>query len=178
MATSENKSGAKMAMRLYLLRHAIAVPRGTPGYPKDDRPLTPAGIKKMKAAAAGMAAIIPPPDIVLTSPFKRALQTAQIAAKALKSEKKIKFAPKLSPGARPEAIMEELAKYKSAKNVLVVGHEPDLGKFAAVLLGAAPGFIEFRKGGLCRIDLETFPPGGSARLVWHLKPKLLRRLSK
>ncbi len=167
-----------MAMRIYLLRHAIAVPRGRPGYPNDDRPLTPAGIKKMKVAAAGLPAVCPRPDVILTSPFRRALQTARIAARALKSEKKIKIAPKLSPGARPEDFLEELAKYKDKKNILLVGHEPDLGKFAAAILGARPGFIEFRKGGLWRIDLESFPPGGSGRLVWHFKPKHLRRLAK
>ena len=177
MSTSENKSGAKIAMRLYLLRHAPAVPHGTLGYPNDDRPLTPAGIKKMKAAAAGMPAVIPCPDVILTSPFKRALQTAQIAAKALKSEKKIKIAQKLSPGARPEDFLEEMAKYKNKKNILVVGHEPDLGKFTAALLGAKQGFIEFRKGGICRIDWESGPPEKPGRLIWHLKPKFLRKMS-
>lgn len=167
-----------MGMRIYLLRHAIAVPRGTPGYPNDDRPLTPAGIKKMKEAAAGLPKVITRPEVILTSPFKRALQTAQIAARALKAEKKIKIAPKLSPGARPEDFLEELAKYKDKKSILVVGHEPDLGKFAAVLLGARPGFIEFRKGGLCRIDWDGWPPEASARLAWHLKPKILRKLAE
>ncbi|MCI0329628.1 MAG: phosphohistidine phosphatase SixA [candidate division Zixibacteria bacterium] len=165
-------------MRLFLMRHAIAVPRGTPGYPKDDRPLTPAGIKKMKEAALGMPKVVQKPDVILTSPFKRALHTAQIAAKALKAEKKVKIAQKLSPGARPEDFMEELAKYKTAKNVLIVGHEPDLGKFASALLEARPNFIEFRKGGLCRIDWDGLPPQNSARLVWHLKPKFLRRLAE
>ncbi len=165
-------------MRLYLLRHAIAVPRGTPGYPSDDRPLTAAGIKKMKEAAAGMPKVLPKPDVILTSPFKRALETARIAAKALKAEKKIKIVQKLSPGARAEDFMEELAKYKTAKSILIVGHEPDLGKFAASLLGAKSGFIELRKGGLCRIDAGGWPPESSARLVWHLKPKILRHLAE
>ncbi|MGH8003400.1 MAG: phosphohistidine phosphatase SixA [Limisphaerales bacterium] len=174
----KSKNRSSSPLRIYLLRHAPAVPRGTPGYPNDDRPLTPAGIKKMKAAAAGLPAVLLRPNLILTSPFKRALQTAQIAAKVLKSEKKLKIARKFSPGAQPEDFLEELAKYKTAENILIVGHEPDLGKFAALLLGAKPGFIEFRKGGLCRIDSDGWPPTNSTRLVWHLKPKFLRQLAE
>jgi phosphohistidine phosphatase len=175
---AENQGSGEIVMRLFLLRHAIAVPRGTPGYPDDDRPLTPAGIKKMKAAAKGLAGVVGRPDVILTSPFKRSLETARIAAKALKSGKKVKIAQKLSPGAKPKDFMEELAKHKDKKSILVVGHEPDLGKFAASLLGGRPNFIEFRKGGLCRLDFDGWPPEASARLVWHLKPKLLRQLAK
>lgn len=164
-------------MKLYILRHGPAVPRGTPGYPNDDRPLTPAGVKKMQKAALGLRCVVPKPDVILSSPFKRALETARIAAKALKAEKKIKIAQKLSPGARPEDFLEELTKYKAAKSIMMVGHEPDLGKFAALLLEAKSNFVEFRKGGLCRIDTTGWPPEASTRLVWHLKPKILRKLA-
>ena len=69
-------------MRLIIVRHAIAVERGTPGIPDDERPLTPAGEKKFRQAARGLARIAPPPSRLLTSPLPRARRTAELAAKA------------------------------------------------------------------------------------------------
>ncbi len=69
-------------MRLLIVRHAIAVAAGMPGIPDAERPLTPAGAKKFRAAAKGLAAILDPPDVLLASPLLRARQTAEIAAAA------------------------------------------------------------------------------------------------
>lgn len=166
-------------MRLFILRHAIAVPRGAPGYPNDDRPLTEKGIEKMKKAALGMARIAPKPDVILTSPLVRASRTAQIAADALGYGRKVAVCQELLPGTKTETLLKKLAEFRGEKNVLIVGHEPDLGELAGFLLGIRPEAIVFRKGGLCRIDSESRPvKRGSGRLIWHLKPKILRRLAE
>ena len=67
-------------MQLLIIRHAIAVPRGTPGIPDEDRPLTPEGEQKFREAAEGLAKLVDRPDALLTSPWLRAKQTAAIAA--------------------------------------------------------------------------------------------------
>src|SRR5258708_1628001 len=69
-------------MHLLIVRHAIAVPHGTPEVPEDERPLTPRGEKRFRAAARGLARICRPPDVLLSSPLVRARQTADIAPEA------------------------------------------------------------------------------------------------
>ena len=154
-------------MELYLLRHAIAVERGTPGYPNDDRPLTEDGTAKMVRAAKGIAQVIGPPDLILTSPLIRARDTALIAAKALGSEDRVELCDLLRP-----------AKYKRFKKILLAGHEPDLGVLASTLIGASRPVIEFKKGALCAIQLTSLPPREPGKLLWHLTPKQLRGLVK
>src|SRR5207247_9322868 len=69
-------------MKLLLIRHATAIPRGTPGVPDDERPLTPDGKAKFRVAARGLARVTRRPDLLLTSPLPRARATAEIAARA------------------------------------------------------------------------------------------------
>ncbi len=166
-------------MELYVLRHAIAVSHGAIQYPNDDRPLTEEGIALMKEAARGIAKIIDAPDLVLTSPLKRAHQTALIAAKAMGCEDRVKISPKLLPGFKSGDLIGELSGARRKERVMIVGHEPDLGRFASSLLGGAAPFIEFKKGALCRIDLESLSAESThGHLVWHLAPAHLRALGK
>src|SRR5438876_271220 len=79
-------------MKLLLLRHAAAVPRGTPGAPDDERPLTPEGKAKFRVAARGLVRVTRRPDVLLTSPLPRARVTAEIAARAFAH-----IAPTLEP---------------------------------------------------------------------------------
>lgn len=146
-------------MKLYLLRHGIAED-AAPGQRDADRALTEDGIRKMRKAARGMRAVIPRLDRVLTSPLKRALQTAGIVAEAFSLEPEP--CEDLALGGDPGAALQGLAGA-----VLLVGHEPGL----SVLAGGGPGRIEFRKGALARIDL---PPG---RLVWLMTNRQLRDLA-
>jgi len=59
---------------------------------------------------------------------------------------------------------------------MLVGHEPHLGYLASSLLGIEEHVIEFKKGGLCRIDIEEFTPEEKGKLQWHLTPKQLRAI--
>src|SRR4029453_17762285 len=119
-------------MRLVAVRHAIAVPRGTPDIPDEDRPLTPDGEKKFKKAAEGLARVLDRPDEILTSPWLRALRTAEIAADAWG-----KIAPKKTPALAGGGLGEAadvLDGYPPAPTVAVVGHEPHLSALLARLL--------------------------------------------
>ena len=82
------------------------------------------------------------------------------------------------PGAGTEGILAELSAHKNAGAVMLVGHNPHLEFFASALLGAGSPVVEFKKGGMCRIDIETLPPENPGRLIWHLTPKQLRAFRK
>ena len=156
-------------MNLYLLRHAEAVRREE--FIRDqDRPLTSDGFKKMKISAVGMRALKMKVDLVLSSPLVRARQTAQIAATALNVKNKITLSKNLVPDADPETSIAELTKkYSSLKNILLVGHEPQLGRLASLLLtGTADLPVIFRKGGLMGLKLDRTPCKRGAALKWFL----------
>jgi len=164
-------------MKLHILRHAIAVERGSSDYPNDDRPLTREGIRRMKRASKGLRRIIERPQVILTSPMKRAYQTAEIAACALKSVRRLAVVTELLPGARPKEIVRLLFEHKDCASLLIVGHEPDLSLFISYLLGSRKGVFLLKKGGLCRVDLSLGKTRGKAELVWYLTPKLLSMLA-
>ncbi len=157
-------------MRLYLLRHAVAAPRGLGN--DADRPLTSEGIRRMTLAARGIRRLGLKPSRILTSPLTRARQTARLTAKVLGAGKRLELSDLLRPGVTPKRALAAVRGRRLA-SVLLVGHEPDLGELAALLLGARPGFLRFRKGGLCCIAL-----GPPHRLEWHLTPGQLRKLGK
>jgi len=165
-------------MELYLLRHAIAAPRGAVYFPNDDRPLTQVGIDKMKKGAEGIRTIVPKLDVILTSPLKRASGTANIVATALGIAVKVETRKQLSPDVPAEITASFLEKLPPRNRVMIVGHEPNLSLLASFLLGYREPFLDFKKGALCRIDLEKFPPRGKGKLLWHLTPKQLRLLGK
>ena len=163
-------------MRVLIIRHAAAVPSGTPGIADDDRPLTPKGKAKFRVAAAGLARIIGRPDVLLTSPLPRARVTADIAARAFKRLEP-REEPALAHG-EVDAILAALRHQPREATVAIVGHEPVLGALLARLLGAPQGEqFPFKKGGAALVDLPQ-GPSGAARLVWFLKPKILRTLAR
>ncbi len=165
-------------MEVFILRHAIAVPRGTPGYPNDDRPLTEEGIQKFTKAAEGIAELVPEFDVILTSPLSRASETALIAARAVDCEERIEITDALLPETGPREMYNLLGKYADALRVLVVGHEPSLGLFATYLLGGNRSVIEMKKGAICCIRIDTGKPREPGLLLWHLPPRVLRSIAR
>lgn len=156
-------------MNIYLLRHAEAViPKGAMA--DEDRPLTSDGIKAMKKGALGMQALKMDLDLVLSSPLVRARQTAEIAAAALGMKDKITGTKNLVPEAHPEALIAEIARhYSDMKNVLVVGHEPHMGRLASWLLtGTTDLPLIFKKGALMALENDSVPCKGGAKLKWFL----------
>ena len=165
-------------MELYILRHAIAVKRGSKEYPNDDRPLTNDGIQKMKSAAGGIRNIVGDVNVILTSPLIRARDTAKIVAKALKYKREILTCEELLPGKPIAGLMTYLAKFKTNAKVVLIGHEPDLGLAASAFLGCDQPVIQFKKGGLCRIDVPAIPLKEPGTLIWHLTPNHLRMIAE
>ncbi len=164
-------------MTIYLLRHAIAVLRGTEEYPGDDRPLTPEGVAKMQKNAAGMLGLGLEFDAVIHSPLSRARDTARIVRKAMKPACRVVSSDALLPDADPARILAELAGGGSPRSVLLVGHEPHLGLLGGELLGSPGPSVVLRKGGLARIDADE-PVPGAGRLVWMLTPRQLRMIGE
>jgi phosphohistidine phosphatase len=163
-------------LEIYLVRHAPAGERG-PEWPDDTlRPLTAEGRKSFQKVVKGLAAADVELDVIFTSPLVRCRQTADILSSGLRGKPRVQAIDSLAPGGGASAVIAELGAIVKKPRVAVVGHEPDLGKLAAHLLGLkrAP---EFRKGGVARIDLPGLPPSGPGLLVWFAPPRLLRRMA-
>jgi phosphohistidine phosphatase len=164
-------------LELYLIRHAIAAERG-PKYPDDrKRPLTPDGIKRFKEGVRGLVAVGVELDVILTSPLTRAEETAALLSSGLKKRVPVEAIDVLAPGGKFQALVEAVTKRaKRQQRIALVGHEPDLGEMAARWLGAR-GHVEFRKGAICALDVDSATPGGPGTLRWLLPPRVLRRLA-
>lgn len=163
-------------MDLYLLRHAIAVDRGATGYEIDSmRPLTPEGARKMERAAQGMRALNLSFDLILSSPYLRAKQTAEIVARVLRSEDRLELAADLAPGGNRMGLIESLNQHPSQpESVLLVGHEPDMGELISMLTaGNFDLLVVMKKGGLCKLSAESLHYGRCASLCWLLTPRQL-----
>lgn len=162
-------------MRLLIIRHAVAVPRGTPDIEDDARPLTPKGRKRFRQAARGLASVIRRPTALLSSPLPRARQTADLAAKAW-GKVKVLDTPALAGGTFEELALA-LAPYGPNDRVTLVGHEPDLSELLARLTGTPHAErLIFRKGGAALLDVPgPLQEGGT--LVWFLTPRILRSLA-
>ena len=162
---------------LYLIRHGLAEPRGE-AWPDDTkRPLTEDGISRLRRSARALARLGVSIDVVLTSPFVRTRQTADIVAAGFSPRPSVVNLDALVPGGVPAALGAELEKHARRPNIAVVGHEPGIGELAAWLIGTRHP-LEFKKGGVCRIDLDSLPPRGAGTLRWFLSPKILKSLRK
>ncbi len=158
-------------MEIYLLRHGIA-DEATAGVPDSGRALTEAGREKLRrvldrARAAGVK-----PSLILTSPYRRAMETAQVAGQVLGCGK-VAASEALIPGSTPEDIWDAIRERRRESAVLLSGHEPLLGLTAAYLLGAPALQVDLKKAALVRIDQEDL--GGAPRgvLKWMLVPRLV-----
>lgn len=162
-------------MNLYILRHAIAVPRGTPEHKDEDRPLTKEGSRKMKLAAQGMRKMGLEFGRILSSPYLRARQTAEIVADVFKLE--VVLSEPLIPTASHRVLIANLVKIRE-DSVLLVGHEPHLSEFVSVLAcGTGDAQLELKKGGLCKLSSDHLVYGRCATLEWLLAPAHLRKMA-
>jgi phosphohistidine phosphatase len=163
-------------MELYVLRHGIAAERGSGEFPSDSqRTLTADGIKKLRRIVGAMQSLDLSFDLILSSPYARARQTADIVAKSLGLERVLEISTVLEPGADLEALIADLAsRRKDAERVLLVGHEPMLSSLISLLVSGETDLeITLKKGGLCKLAIRTMSPGRCATLEWLLTPRHL-----
>lgn len=152
--------------RIYIVRHAIAEDVSASGR-DEDRALTPEGRKKMKRAARGLATLGITPARLLASPLVRAQQTAEIVREAL-PELRIETCDRLAPGVDEHGLTRLLNGTYAGVDVMLVGHEPDLGEMLSFWLTGSRGGVEtrFKKGAVACIASSTLPPLGKAVLEW------------
>ncbi len=161
-------------MQLLIVRHGIAVERGTPGIPDDDRPLTPEGEKKFKQAARGVARALDKPYAILTSPLPRAHRTAELLSEAFGGVT-LTATPALSEGSFQD-LKSQLDDYPKKALLAVVGHEPFLSSLLAKLLRAKGGSaLELKKGGMALVELAGGLDDGGLLLA-YIPPKVLRAI--
>jgi len=163
----------------YLVRHAIAEPRG-PDWPDDARrPLSPRGLQRMRQIVGGLDALGVRIDQVISSPLVRARQTAELLAAGLgptddAARGDVVLLPELAPDVDPVVTMRAVAGVATASTVALVGHEPDLGQLAAWWLGTDRS-VPFKKGAVCCLAVRRWPARrGDATLIWLAPPTLLR----
>lgn len=164
-------------MLLYLVRHGIAIDRSNPKAPAEaERQLTAKGVQKSRAAALGLAELGVKPDVFLSSPYVRAVQTAEIFAEALGySPRKIRMTDALKPAANPAEILKEIQRIR-AKEIACFGHAPHMDLTIAQLSGSRAVYTELKKAGIA--CFEHAAAHGRWTLLWLLTAKILRDLGK
>ena len=162
---------------IYLIRHGLAEERGE-AWPDDaKRPLTEAGMTRLRKSARGLVRLGVTFDVVLTSPLVRARQSAEVMASAFDPHPPVVAVDSLGPDGNYQAVLADLEKHAKRTRIALVGHEPAIGELAARLTGSRHA-LSFKKGAVCRIDIDTIPPGGPAALRWFVTPRILRELRK
>ena len=164
-------------MRLFIVRHGIAVPQGTPGVKEEDRPLTEEGVDKMRRAAKGIDALGVLPDIIMSSPLPRARQTAEILLAEFGKNVSLECTESLAPSGNRREVYGKLQALPQIEAVMLVGHQPLLGEMAGEIAWGSPeNYLELKKGGTCCIDLVTLKPMPRGTLLWLVTPSILRAL--
>ena len=151
-------------MEIWLLRHAAAEDRSSSGHDAD-RTLTEDGHKRAREVARGLAALEPGIELVLTSPYARARQTAEPAARALKLHARLRESAALEPDSDPDDILAEIRAEK-VESVLLVGHEPHLGALLGrLVVGRAGHPIPMKKAAVARLSWEGSGPAALRALL-------------
>lgn len=158
-------------MEIYLLRHGIAED-APPGTADAERALTAEGKKKLREVLKVARAAEVRASLILTSPLRRAVETAELAADVLGYRGELIKTQALAPMVRPPEVWDEIRTYRGTDQLLMAGHEPQCSSLAAYLLGVPELTIDFKKGALIRIDMEQFGAKPRGVLKWMLVPKL------
>ena len=158
-------------MEIYILRHGAAEV-AKPGMPDERRALLADGKQKVRevvrrARAAGLS-----PDHILTSPYRRALETAEVAAEALGHNQELVRTKALAPMGSAEQVWDEIRLHKDCTQVLLVGHEPSLSQVMAYLLSAPALQVDLKKGALARVGVDSFGAHPRGVLRWLITAKL------
>ena len=157
---------------LYLLRHGLAVPHGTPGFEDDDRPLTPEGERRIRQVGRGLKKLKLKLTRIATSPLPRALRTAEIVADCLGGTDLIEVDDELRAGRDAASIRDWLAS-RGESRLMIVGHDPAFSDLVGLLVTGSLDrpICQLRKGGIAALRGES---GGSYLIDWIARPRVLR----
>ena len=161
-------------MDLFLLRHGIA-DDPKPGQSDSLRALTSEGRTKLREVLEVARDAKVEPTLIVSSPLKRAVETAEIASKTLGYEGEILRSHALQPDSNPEDVWHEIRGHRTEGSLLLAGHQPLFSLLTAYLLGAPSARVDFKKAGLLKLTVDSFPPHPRAILNWYLIPKLAAR---
>jgi len=160
-------------MILYLMRHADAGANRNNPVLDARRGLVKEGKEQCMLMARTLSALKVQVDVIVSSPLKRALQTAQFVGTELGYESRVEICPALAPNASFAEFQALIAKYASREGVLAVGHNPNFFQFLGRLItGNGGAAIRMRKGSIARIDMDRHPP----RLQWLIDPRVARAI--
>ncbi len=165
-------------MNLYIIRHAIAEEEDPSG---DDsqRALTDKGSRKMRQIAKGLRILGVEFDAILSSPYLRAQETAEILGDVFKMKKQIAFSDNLVPMGDPDLLIAEINEKYSVDSLAIIGHEPYLTTLISLLVGqGSPVDVELKKGGVCRLSADDLHHSHHATLEWLLTPGVLVEISE
>ena len=167
-------------MNLYMIRHAIAVDEGTSEHEEDSqRPLTEKGKKKMRQIAKGLRSLGVEFDLILSSPYVRARETAEILADVFKLKADVAFSDNLIPMGDPDLLIAEMNEKYNANSVALVGHEPFLTALIGLLVSENASMdMTLKKGGVCRLSADDLHHTHKATLEWLLTPGILVEMSE
>lgn len=168
-------------MQLLVIRHAIAEDRdafASSGRDDSERPLTAAGRDKMRRAVAGLRRLVPTIDLLASSPYVRAMQTAELVAEGY-GIGDIKQVDALVPDAPLQRFLTWVQRKATVDVVATVGHEPHLGELVTWLMSGLPeSRVEMKKGGACLLEFHGQPGAGVGVLKWLMTPSQLRGLGR
>jgi phosphohistidine phosphatase len=158
-------------MEIYLLRHGIAE-EGHAGGRDSDRALTAEGREKLRRVLKRVHDAGVRPGVILASPYRRAVETAQIAAETLQYRGEIVKTQALVPDASPQNAWDEICSRRTEDAILLASHEPLMSSMAAFLLSSPALQVDMKKGALARIDCDHFGPDPHGLLKWMLTAAL------
>lgn len=166
-------------MKLYLIRHSNAIDPGTPDYEDDSqRPLTEKGRDKMHKIASALKGLGVKPNLIISSPYIRARQTADILAKVLKYKPELTINEALIPMGNADDIIGEINEKYSVDELMLVGHEPCLSGLIGMLIAGNPEIdVNMKNGGVCCLSIDDLHTDRKAVFEWLLPPKILTELA-
>jgi phosphohistidine phosphatase len=158
-------------MEIYLLRHGSAE-RAAAGSPDSERALTPDGRYEIQRVIAAAKLARACPSLIMSSPYKRALEAARIAADLLGYKSEVLVSNALTPESGAHGVWDEIRVHRGEEGILLVGHEPLFSSCTAFLAGCSELRVEFARAGLVRIDIEGFQAAPRGILKWLITPEL------
>lgn len=162
-------------MEIYLMRHANAGEQKLNPAKEAKRPLDKLGIEQSHDVGRALAAINVMVDAIISSPLRRATQTAAVVANEIGHEEKVLTDPALRPGAPYEEFQELLRRHSRKDAIMVVGHNPTMTEFLNKLINGGGQGVEFKKGAVAKVEKEGRRP---AVLKWCMPPKVVRSIQQ